>query len=356
MKKLDVRGNAAHRRAQDQLAASFDFDADVLGEKSHHRRGHSQTIGRAVDFHRNRVHVGARFHAAEQYRKKWPGIRDCRGTRASLACVVTSNTVDLAEMARLSGREARARMRAGLWRRPTAGVAPGWVQANLVVLPTAFADSFGEFCARNPRPCPLLETTEAGSPEPRRIAPGSDLRTDVPRYRIYRNGALETEVDSLSDVWEQDFVSFLLGCSFSFEAALARAGIPLRHVELGCNCAMYRTNQQCEPAGPFHGPLVVSMRPIPDNLLAETARITSRFPHAHGAPIHVGEPSALGIVDLDQPDYGDPLPVRPGETPVFWACGVTPQAAAEAARLPLMITHAPGHMFITDLRDDSSVP
>jgi uncharacterized protein YcsI (UPF0317 family) len=270
--------------------------------------------------------------------------------------MATSDTVDIVEMARLSGPEARARIRAGLWRRPTAGVASGWVQANLVVLPEASAASFGEFCARNPRPCPLLEATEAGSAKPRRIAAGADLRTDLPRYRIYRSGALLAEVDTLTDVWEQDFVGFLLGCSFSFEAALAAAGIPLRHIELGRNCAMYRTNHQCEPAGPFHGPLVVSMRPIPHNLLAETVRITSCFPHAHGAPIHIGDPAALGITDLDQPDYGDALPIRPGETPVFWACGVTPQAAAEAARLPLMITHAPGHMFVTDLRDDSPIP
>jgi uncharacterized protein YcsI (UPF0317 family) len=270
--------------------------------------------------------------------------------------MATSDMLDPAEMARLSGAEARARIRAGLWRRPTPGVAAGWVQANLVVLPEAFADSFREFCTRNPRPCPLLEATEAGSAEPRRVAAGADLRTDLPLYRIYADGALVAEVHSLAEVWQQDFVGFLLGCSFSFEAALARAGVPLRHIELGRNCAMYRTNRQCEAAGRFHGPLVVSMRPIPDELVAETVRITSRFPHAHGAPIHIGEPAALGITDLNQPDYGDALPPRSGETPVFWACGVTPQAAAEAAQLPLMITHAPGHMFVTDLRDDSPVP
>jgi uncharacterized protein YcsI (UPF0317 family) len=147
-------------------------------------------------------------------------------------------------------------------------------------------------------------------------------------------------------------VAFLLGCSFTFEAALARAGVPLRHHQLGCNVAMYRTNRPCTPAGPFHGPMVVSMRPLPEPLVAEAVRVTGRFSRAHGAPVHVGDPAALGIADLDRPDYGDPLPVRPGETPVFWACGVTPQAAAEAARLPLLISHAPGCMFITDLRDE----
>ena len=255
-------------------------------------------------------------------------------------------------MAGISGAEARARVRAGRWRLPTAGVAEGWVQANLVVLPEAFAAEFRAFCTRNAQACPLLDETEAGSPEPRRVATGADLRTDVPRYRVYRDGRVIDEVDSLADLWQPEFVAFLLGCSFTFEAALARAGIPLRHHELRRNVAMYRTNRACVPAGPFAGPLVVSMRPVPEALVATAAQVTGRFPRAHGAPVHVGDPIALGIADLDRPDYGDPLPIRPGETPVFWACGVTPQAAAEAARLPLMLTHAPGHMFITDMRDE----
>jgi uncharacterized protein YcsI (UPF0317 family) len=259
--------------------------------------------------------------------------------------------VELATLARASAAEARLRIRAGGWRRPTGGVAEGWVQANLVIVPQAVAASFAEFCARNPRPCPLLEMTEPGSPEPRRVAPGADLRTDLGRYRVYRDGRLAAELDSLTAVWQPDFVAFLLGCSFTFEAALARAGVPLRHIELGCNVAMYRTNRACEAVGPFAGPLVVSMRPIPEALVPEAVRVTARFPRAHGAPVHVGDPAALGIADLDHPDYGDPLPLRPGETPVFWACGVTPQAAAESARLPLMITHAPGYMFLADLRE-----
>ena len=259
---------------------------------------------------------------------------------------------ELTEMARLTGAEARARIRAGVWRRPTAGVAAGWVQANLVIVPREYASSFGEFCARNPRPCPLLDVTEVGSPEPRRVAPRADLRVDLPRYRIYRDGVLDAEVDSLRDVWQPDFVAFLLGCSFSFEAALARAGIPLRHVETGRNVAMFRTNRECQPVHPFKGPLVVSMRPIPNDLVAEAVRVTARFSRAHGAPIHIGDPSELGIDDLNRPDYGDSLPIHSGETPVFWACGVTPQATAEAARLSIMIAHAPGHMFITDLQDD----
>ena len=252
----------------------------------------------------------------------------------------------------LSGAEARALIRAGGWRRPTAGMAAGWVQANLVVLPQAFADDFREFCRLNPRPCPLLDVTEAGSAEPRRVAAGADLRVDLPRYRVYRHGVLVDEPDGLTALWRPDFVGFLLGCSFTFEAALIGAGVPLRHVELGCNVAMYRTNRECHPAGPFHGPLVVSMRPIPHELVETAVGVTSRFPRAHGGPVHIGDPAALGIADLSRPDYGDPLPVHSNETPVFWACGVTPQAAAEAAGIELMITHSPGHMFITDLRDE----
>jgi uncharacterized protein YcsI (UPF0317 family) len=254
-------------------------------------------------------------------------------------------------MARLSGPEARARIRAGLWRRPTAGVADGWVQANLVVVPSAYSAEFREFCTRNPQPCPLLDETLRGSPEPS-IAPGADLRTDIGRYRVYRDGQLAEEVDDLKTIWRPDFVAFLLGCSFTFESALAQAGVPLRHVELGCNVAMYRTNRPCESAGRFAGPLVVSMRPIPEPQVETAVSVTGRFPRAHGAPVHAGDPAALGIRDLARPDYGDPLPIHAGETPVFWACGVTPQAAAEAAELPIMVTHAPGYMFITDMRDD----
>lgn len=256
------------------------------------------------------------------------------------------------DVATLDGRAARELIRAGRWRRPTAGMADGWVQANLVVLPRAAAEAFRLFCERNPRPCPVLEVTEPGSPEPRQVAPGADLREDLPRYRVYRDGALDDEVESLHHLWRDDFVGFLLGCSFTFEAAMARAGLPLRHVELGRNVPMYRTNQACEPAEPFHGPLVVSMRPIPAALVGEAVRVTGCFPRAHGAPVHVGDPAGLGIRDLDAPDYGDRVPIQPGEVPVFWACGVTPQAAAVVAAVPLMITHAPGHMFVTDLRDE----
>jgi len=256
----------------------------------------------------------------------------------------------------LSGAEARSLIRSGGWRRSTSGLAPGRQQANLVVLPAAAAADFRRFCERNPRACPLIEITEPGSFEPRRSAPGADLRVDVARYRVYKNGALDREVENLLDLWRDDFVAFLLGCSFTFEAALQRASIPLRHVELGCTVPMYRTNRQCEPAGPFHGPLVVSMRPVTSDRVGLATEVTARYPHAHGAPIHAGDPFELGIADLDNPDYGDQVPVYPGEVPVFWACGVTPQAAAEAAGIDLMIAHAPGHMFVTDLPEEEPRP
>lgn len=249
----------------------------------------------------------------------------------------------------LTGQAAREAIRSGLSKGPTAGMAPGFVQANLVVLPQANAYDFLLFCQRNPKPCPVLDVTDAGSYRPHQeIAKDADLRVDIPGYRIYKAGNLESEVENLKTTWRDDFVAFLLGCSFTFEQALISAGLPVRHIECACNVPMYRTNIQCRPAGIFSGPMVVSMRPIPGNLVPAAVQITARFPSVHGAPVHVGDPSAIGITDIDQPDYGDRVPIHPGEIPVFWACGVTPQAVALSARVPFMITHAPGHMFVTD--------
>jgi len=219
-----------------------------------------------------------------------------------------------------------------------------------VIVPGQDAPYFLQFCRRNPEACPLLEVTAPGDPVPHRSAPEADLRTDVPRYRVYARGHLTGEYDNLHDLWRSDLVAFLLGCSFTFEAALREAGIPLRHIELGCNVSMYVTARACYPAGRFAGPLVVSMRPFAPSQVPRVVEISGRFPLAHGKPVHIGDPAILGIRDLDRPDYGDPVPVHPGEIPVFWACGVTPQAVAVRARLPLLITHAPGHMFITDLQ------
>jgi uncharacterized protein YcsI (UPF0317 family) len=231
-------------------------------------------------------------------------------------------------------------------------MAAGYTQANLVVLPRHLAFDFLLFCHRNPRPCPVLDVTDAGDPEPRHAAPGADLRTDLPRYRVYERGQLVDEPTDLFRWWRGDLVSFLLGCSFTFEHALLRAGLPLRHLELGVNVPMFRTNIPCRPAGIFRGPLVVSMRPMTPHQAMLAAKITARYPHSHGAPVQIGSPEALGISDIGRPDFGDPVEVRSGEIPIFWACGVTPQAAAMEAGPELCITHKPGHMLVTDLTDD----
>lgn len=242
--------------------------------------------------------------------------------------------------------QARAAFRAGT-ATGTAGCAPGYVQANLVAVPTANAYDFLLFATRNPKPCPVLDVTDTGLARTV-LAPDADLRTDLPRYRVWRDGLLAEEPTQVSHVWRDDLVTFLIGCSFTFEAALAEAGVPLRHIEQGTTVPMYLTNRQCRRAGRFGGPMVVSMRPVPADLVATAVRVTARVPEVHGAPVHVGAPAALGIADLDKPDFGHPVDVAAGEIPVFWACGVTPQAALIESRIPFAITHAPGHMFITD--------
>ncbi|WP_390821155.1 putative hydro-lyase [Tuwongella immobilis] len=234
---------------------------------------------------------------------------------------------------------------------PTPGLAMGYVQANLVILPKDDAFDFLLFCQRNPRPCPLLDVTEVGSPEPRTIAPGADIRTDLPAYRVFRDGQLVDEPTNLLGLWRDDLVGFLIGCSFTFENALLAADLPVRHIEECRNVPMYRTNIACKPAGRFHGPMVVSMRPMTPSQTVRATTICSRFPRAHGAPIHFGNPESIGIPRIDQPDFGDSVQIRPDEIPVFWACGVTPQAVIMEAKLPFVMTHKPGHMFLTDLRD-----
>jgi uncharacterized protein YcsI (UPF0317 family) len=198
----------------------------------------------------------------------------------------------------------------------------------------------------------LLDVTEPGSPEPRVIATGADVRVDLPRYRVYQLGALVDEPTDINAWWSADLVAFLIGCSFTFENALLRAGLPLRHLEQNRNVPMYRTNLACRPAGVFHGPMVVSMRPMRPAQAIEAVRICERFPRAHGAPVHLGDPAAIGIRDLAHPDFGDAVEIHPGEIPVFWACGVTPQAVIMEAKPPLVITHKPGHMFVSDWRDE----
>ena len=246
----------------------------------------------------------------------------------------------------------RRMMRDGDLVQPTSGMAPGHVQANLAILPRDLAFDFLLFCQRNPRPCPLLEVVEAGEVEPREFAPGADIRTDLPLYRVYEHGELTAEITDLREFWRDDLVSFLLGCSFSFETALMRVGMEMRHMTCGTNVPMFITNIDAASAGAFSGPMVVSMRPIPQEQVVRAVQVTSRFPAVHGAPVHVGNPSVIGIGDIYTPDVGEPVEFKDGEVPVFWACGVTPQAVAMNAKPPLMITHAPGHMFITDKMDE----
>ncbi|HUY99578.1 MAG TPA: putative hydro-lyase [Thermomicrobiaceae bacterium] len=243
----------------------------------------------------------------------------------------------------------RALARSGELDHHTAGMAAGYAQANLAILPRALAYEFLLFCQRNPKPCPLLDVTDAGSPEPRLVAPGADLRTDLPRYRVYRHGVLVDEPTDIVRLWRDDLVAFLLGCSYTFEAPMVEAGIAVRHLDCGRNVPMYRTNRACVPAGRIAGPLVVSFRAIPATQVARAVQVTSRFPAVHGAPVHIGDPESLGIRDLASPDWGDPPVIEPGDVPVFWACGVTPQAVAMTIKPELMITHSPGYMFVTDV-------
>lgn len=248
----------------------------------------------------------------------------------------------------LRGVDIRTLARSGQLAGPTCGLAPDYLQANLVVVPRDLASDFLRFCQLNPKPCPLLDVTDAGSWEPRKVARGADVRTDVPRYRVYERGALVEEPTDIVRLWRDDLVAFLLGCSLSFEAAMQRAGLPVRHLDEGRNVPMYRTNLACVASGPFRGPLVVTMRPLSPAQAIEAIVITSRYPQAHGAPVHFGDPHAIGIPNLARPDFGDAVTVRPDEVPVFWACGVTPQAVLMEAKLDFAVTHSPGCMFVTD--------
>ncbi len=238
----------------------------------------------------------------------------------------------------------------------TAGLAPGVLQVNLTIMPERYGLDFMRFCQRNPKPCPLAGVSETGIPALPTLGRDIDLRHDVPAYNVYRDGRLERCVPDIADLWQDDFVAFALGCSFTFERALIDAGVPMWHVAHDTTVPMFRSSLDTVPAGPFGGKMVVSMRPIPAAQVALATEISGRFPVAHGAPVHAGDPAEIGIDDLAAPDWGDPAPVGPGEVPVFWACGVTPQVALEAARLPLCITHKPGHMLITDVPEDAEVP
>lgn len=248
-----------------------------------------------------------------------------------------------------SAQAARAAIRQGQWTGHTSGLADSHVQGNVVILPEALAGDFLRYCQRNPKPCPLLAVSELGEAKLPALGNDIDICTDVPRYRVWRDGALVEEPTDISHLWRKDLITFIIGCSFSFEQALLEAGLPLRHIQQNRNVAMYRSNIATEAAGAFHGPMVVSMRPFKAQDAIRAIQITSRFPNVHGAPVHLGDPSQIGIADLSKPDYGDAVDVMPDEIPLFWACGVTPQAAITQAKPDFCITHAPGAMLITDL-------
>ncbi len=235
----------------------------------------------------------------------------------------------------------------------TSGMCNGYAQANLCILPKEYAFDFLLFCMRNPKPCPVLEVGDVGSREIKTMADGGDICKDFPKYRIWKNGVLEKEVTDISEYWQNDYVYFLIGCSFSFESELLEADIPVRHIQEGRNVPMFNTNIELRSAGKFHGNMVVSMRPIPDELVVKSVNVTAAMPRVHGAPVQIGNPESIGIRDVAKPDYGDSVTVNKGETPVFWACGVTPQNVIMQTKPPIAITHAPGHMFITDVKNSS---
>lgn len=244
----------------------------------------------------------------------------------------------------------RERVRRGEWRTSTVSVCADYVQANLVILPGEYALDFTIFCMRNPQPCPILEILEAGDPRVRDLAGNADIRTDLPQYRVFEKGKLLEEVDEISAYWRKDLVSFLIGCSYTFEEALVKGGVPIRNYLQHKDPGVYISSIPCRQAGIFAGPMLVTMRPIPPHLVSRAVQITSRFPRTHGAPVYIGDGAAIGIPDYRNIDYGDVPEMKEGEIPVFWGCGVTPQAVALQSKVPFMITHKPCHMFVSDMR------
>ena len=266
---------------------------------------------------------------------------------------MTSHTTAYSDLKASSAQQVRAAIRTGSYGGHTSGLAAGKLQCNLAILPERFALDFLRFCQRNPKPCPVVGVSDSGDPFLPTLGSDIDIRSDVSKYRVFKDGALTDEVDDISALWADDFVTVALGCSFTFENALARNGIPVRHMETGRNVPMYRSNIELMPAGPFAGKMVVTMRPIPAHQVDQACEISARYPQAHGAPIGFGDPENIGIGDLSQPDWGDAVEVKDGEVPVYWACGVTPQNVLLDAKLPLCITHSPGHMLIADVAEDA---
>ena len=275
-------------------------------------------------------------------------MRSSSGTAVAEKEQPASKDRPLSELAQLPPRELREAIRRGEWTQRMHGLGVGFTMSNLAILPAEFAYDFLLFCQRNPLPCPVMEVTDTGSPVPRQYAPSADLRTDLPRYRVFEHGRLVDEPTDITKYWRPDFVAFLLGCNLTCAGAMERAGVPMT------TSVLYVSNIACRPAGPFSGPVIVSMRRVPRDKVTRAVQVTSRFPNTHGAPVHIGDPAAIGIDDMAKPWFGIPPKFAPDEVPVFWACGVTPQSAALEARLPIMITHAPGHMFVTDVLDEAT--
>jgi uncharacterized protein YcsI (UPF0317 family) len=250
-----------------------------------------------------------------------------------------------------SGHEARLAIRSGAHRGSTSGMAPGFVQGNLAILPKALAGDFLRFSQLNPKPCPIIGTSAPGDWRVPELGQDIDIRTDIPRYRVWKNGELVAEPEDVREFWRDDLVSFVIGCSFSFEEALMADGIEMRHIALDRTVPMFRTSVQTKAAGPFHGPMVVSMRPMSPAHAIRAVQITTRFPAVHGAPVHIGKPELIGIKDIMKPDYGDAVPVGDDEIPVFWACGVTPQSVIATVKPEFCITHYPGTMLVTDRKN-----
>ena len=266
---------------------------------------------------------------------------------------MAQNSVSHSDLKATSAEQVRAAIRSGAYDGHTAGLAAGKLQCNLAILPERYALDFLRFCQRNPKPCPVVGISDSGIPYLPTLGHDIDIRSDVSKYRVFRDGTFNEEVTDIADIWSDDLVTVALGCSFTFENALLRNGIPVRHIESGLNVPMFRTNIDLTPAGQFSGKMVVTMRPIPAAQVEQTREISSRFPQAHGTPIAAGDPAQIGISDLGQPDWGDAVEIKTGEVPVYWACGVTPQNVLLDAKLPICITHSPGHMLISDVAEDA---
>jgi uncharacterized protein YcsI (UPF0317 family) len=266
---------------------------------------------------------------------------------------MTFKSINHADLRELSAADVRAAIRSGSYDGHTAGLAKGKLQCNIAIIPERYALDFLRFCQRNPKPCPIVGVSDTGDQYLPTLGNDIDIRTDVSKYRVFRDGVLHDEVTDISDLWTADLVTVAIGCSFTFENALIRHGIPVRHVEQGRNVPMFKSNRALVPAGPFGGNMVVTMRPIEAHKVDQAKQISSRYPHAHGAPIAVGDPAQLGIADLSKPDWGQAVDIRDGEVPVYWACGVTPQNVLLKAKLPLCITHSPGHMLVSDVAEDA---